>query len=163
MSDSSNRPSLQSAAKGLFTIACVVVFPIVILLITADTLLRYFANAPIPWAQDAAGVALFLLFCAGLPYSWFGHFHVRMDMIYLRLHPGVRRVVDIAGIIGAFILGTLLAYRGVLSAINAFRTDASMPSGVIPLWPIQFVGAFFLVFFCIAMLSTALSRRRGSP
>src|SRR5262245_54839106 len=130
MADGAGTPPdrLEHATRTLFLVACVIALPSIALLITVDTILRYAFSAPLAWSQDAVGVALFLLFCAGLPYSWYGDFHVRMDMIYVQLPSRARLVVDLIGIVAALVFGTLLAYRAVLSAMDAFRFNSSMPS-----------------------------------
>lgn len=151
----------ERATKILFFAACTTLLPAIALLISADTILRYFFSAPLTWTQDAVGVALFLLFCAGLPYSWYGNFHVRMDMIYVHLSGSTRLVIDVLGIVAALIFGALLAYRSVLSALASYRYDSSMPSGAIALWPIQAVGSIFLFLFCVAMVDSIVRRWRS--
>jgi TRAP-type C4-dicarboxylate transport system permease small subunit len=154
----------ERAARVIFIAACVIALPAIALLVTGDTILRYFFAWPLAWSQDAVGVALFLLFCAGLPYSWYGDFHVRMDMIYLRLPSVVRMAVDIIGIVAALAFGILLAYRSIISVADAYRHNSWLPSGVIPIWPVQAIGAIFLILFCFAMLDSLRIRwqRRGA-
>jgi TRAP-type C4-dicarboxylate transport system permease small subunit len=152
---------LERATKRLFVVVSVAILPAVVVLITADTVLRYVFARPIVWAQDAAGIGLFLVFCAGLPYSWFARFHVRMDMIYLRLGAVPRRAVDIVGAAAALVFGGMLAYRATIAAMIAFRNESTMPSGVIPLWPFQAAGAGFLMLFCLAMIVPIFARGRA--
>lgn len=151
----------ERATKNIFFVACATLLPAIALLISVDTILRYFFSAPLAWTQDAVGVALFLLFCAGLPYSWYGDFHVRMDMIYVLFSQRTRTIIDSIGILAALIFGALLAYRSILSALASYRYDSSMPSGAIPLWPIQAVGAIFLFLFCVAMVESIVRRWRS--
>ncbi len=151
---------LERATKRLFVATSVAILPAVVVLITLDTVLRYVLSRPIIWAQDAAGLGLFIVFCAGLPYSWFGGFHVRMDMIYLRLGKGLQRAVRIVGAAAALIFGGMLAYRATISALTTFKNESTMPSGGIPLWPFHAAGAVFLALFCVAMIASIALRNR---
>jgi TRAP-type C4-dicarboxylate transport system permease small subunit len=156
---SGGRATFERALKILFIVACVVALPFIALLTTVDTILRYVFSAPLAWSQDAVGLALFLLFCAGLPYSWYSDVHVRMDMIYLKLPQGWRRMVDVLAVAAATIFAGFLAYQSIVSAMSAWRFQSATSSGVFPIWPVQALGAVLLILFGIAVLESITRRR----
>lgn len=155
--------ALERALWKLFVVACVTILPFLALLTTVDTILRYLFSAPLVWSQDAVGIALFLLFCAGLPWSWYGDVHVRMDMIYLRLSPKLRYTVDVISVAAAVVVASFLAYQSIVSAIQAWRFNSATSSNVFPIWPVQALGAVFLILFGIAVLESIVRRRSGGP
>jgi TRAP-type C4-dicarboxylate transport system permease small subunit len=157
---SSPTGAFQRALRKLFIVACVVILPFIALLTTVDTILRYIFSAPLVWSQDAVGIALFLLFCAGLPWSWYDDVHVRMDMIYLRLSQSVRRLVDVLAVAAAAIFAGILAYQSIASAMQAWRFSSATSSGVFPIWPVQALGAVLLILFGIAVVESIARRRR---
>ena len=162
MSSPDAAPSVfERALWKLFVGACVIILPFIALLTTVDTILRYLFSSPLVWSQDAVGIALFLLFCAGLPWSWYGDVHVRMDMIYLRLSPRVRYAVDIISVAAAVIVAGFLAYQSIVSAMQAWRFSSATSSNVFPIWPVQALGAVFLILFGIAVVESIVRRRSG--
>lgn len=161
MSDNTNPENkglsrMEQGARALFVGASAVTVPAVTGLITADALLRYAVSAPLLWSQDVAGLLLLVLFCAGFPYSWHGKFHVRLDLIYGVFPQPVRKVVDSLTVITAFAFGGFLAYQCFMSTLVTYRTEATMPSGILPIWPFVLGGAVAFSGFCLLMTVTLL-------
>jgi len=145
---------IERGARALFVGASVVTVPAVTGLITADALLRYLASAPLIWAQDVAGLLLLVLFCACFPYSWHGKFHVRLDLVYAVFPHKVRKVVDSLTVITAFAFGGFLAYQCFSSSFVTYRTEATMPSVAVPIWPFVLAAAVAFSGFCLLMIVT---------
>ena len=161
MSDNTNPEAkalsrMERGARALFVGASAVTVPAVTGLITADALLRYAVSAPLLWSQDVAGLLLLVLFCACFPYSWHGKFHVQLDLIYKVFPQTLRKVVDFLTVITAFTYGGFLAYQCFMSALTAYRTDATMPSVAVPIWPFVLGGAVAFSGFCLLMTVTLL-------
>ena len=161
MSDNINQEAkglsqIERGARALFVGASVVTVPAIAGLITADALLRYIASAPLIWTQDLVGLLLFVLFCACFPYSWHGKFHVRMTLIYKVFPQQVRKVVDFLTVITTFGFGGFLAYQCFMSTFVTYRTEATMPSEVLPIWPFVLGGAVSFSSFCLLMIVALL-------
>jgi TRAP-type C4-dicarboxylate transport system permease small subunit len=154
------RLSIERATRLIFSASAIVLLPLITVLITADALLRYLFNAPISWAQDLAGLCLFLLFCAGLTHSMVAKMHVRMDLVYCALPAIPRRIVDVLSGAFALLFSGLLAYQAVFSAMTAWRHQSLMPTGEILIWPFTAVGAVCLFIFGIAVIEQVLVRRK---
>ncbi|SFQ16322.1 TRAP-type C4-dicarboxylate transport system, small permease component [Tranquillimonas alkanivorans] len=65
----------------LFAIGAYLCLPAILVLLSADVVLRYFFSAPIRWAQEAATVTLFLSLVFALPQSWLKDAHIRADFL----------------------------------------------------------------------------------
>ena len=156
----------QRVAERVFRIVAVASLSLIVVIITADTVLRYVFKAPTTWSQEVAGLALFLLFCAGMLPSWQGRFHVRMDLVHDRLPAAARTAVDVLTALAAALFGGFLAVQAVLTTLRTWSTKASMPSGDIPQWPFALVGALaFATFFLMLLVGIARhlrGRRHGA-
>lgn len=149
---------LKSAARRLFSVAAIIIVPTITLLITADAVMRYAFEKPIAWAQDISGLGLFILFCAGLPYSWYGNFHVRMDLIYDVMPDFIRKVVDVLSVVAAVGFSGTLAIYAVQSVGSAYVNQTTMPLMPVPIWPVMLFGAVCCLLFCAAMIAWIIGR-----
>lgn len=154
-------PWLERQTKRLYVAASVTALVAITVLITFDTILRYFFSAPTAWIQDAVGVGLFLMFCACLPYSWFGKIHVSMDIFEHRLPTNWRRMIGVLGVVAALVFGGILAYRGIVATITDFRFGTTMPSGAIPTGPVHLMAAACLIVFCASIIYSVIARRNA--
>ncbi len=149
---------LQRATGWLYRWTAIVALIAITVLITADAVLRYVLRAPTSWIQEVVGLALFLLFCAGMPYSWYGRFHVRMDLVYERLPALAQRLIDVIGYLSALLFGGFLTAQAFLTVGTAYRTKTSMPSGDILVWPFAVLATVAFGLFCAVMLVSAVRR-----
>lgn len=153
-------PVEQRLALRVFRVVAVLSLSLIVVLITADAVLRYVFKAPTTWSQEVAGLALFLLFCAGLPPSWHGRFHVRMDLVHDHLPAVAQAALEVLTALAAILFGGFLAVQAALTTLTGWRTQASMPSGGIPLWPFALLGALAFAAFCLVMLASIVRRAR---
>lgn len=149
---------LEGVARRLFSVTSVIIVPAIALLITVDAVMRYAFGRPIAWAQDMSGLGLFILFCAGLPYSWYGNFHVRMDLIYDMMSDGFRKIVDALSVIAAVGFSGMLAIYALQAVRSAYDNQTTMPLMPLPIWPVMLFGALCCLFFCIAMYAWIVGR-----
>ena len=140
------------AMRRLYGGAALLLVPLMTVIITADTILRYIASMPLVWAQDVAGLLLLLMFVTALPYSWPGGFHVRMDMLYDKLPDAGRRIVDAIAALAALGMGAMLAHQAVLQAIRAFQNGDTTPATKVVLWPFAATMALMAALFCVSLL-----------
>jgi len=145
------RSPLDRVTYAIFLVSAVILLPAIALLITADAGLRYMFNAPISWAQDLAGLLLFVLFAAGLTHSMALNAHVRMDLIYDLLPARVRQAVDVVSAAAALLFSVVLAYQAIPSTITNWRNSSMMPTGEIIIWPFAALGSFCLLIFGLSV------------
>lgn len=70
-----------------------VVLPLVLFL---DTVLRYVFNKPLSWAYDISTMLGCSLFVLGWAYTHLHNGHVRIDIVYMRLSPRGKAILDAA-------------------------------------------------------------------
>jgi TRAP-type C4-dicarboxylate transport system permease small subunit len=150
------RPALirhfDSFTRRLFTASMLIMLMGMTLVIGFDVILRMGIGQPIRGAHDLVGLSLLLLFLLGLPQSWRGGHHVRMDMIYRVLPATAGRMVDIFAGLAAFVFAAMLAYQAFSYVPTLIaRNSGSMLLGV-PYWPFAIAIGVSAVLFGIAVL-----------
>lgn len=155
-----------SAMRRLYSGGAVILIPVMTVLITADTGLRYLGSMPLVWAQDVAGLLLLLVFACGLPYSWPGGFHVRMDMLYDRMPKAWRNAVDAITEISALVIGAILTQQAIEQTLRAFTNSETTPASKVVIWPFAGAIAICAALFCVVMVlqitSTVRRHRSGN-
>ena len=106
----------------------------IMLVVTADVVMRYLFNSPFPWAYDL--IALYLM--AGVFYFVLSDahrekMHVGIDILQARMGPRVRHFADLLTALISLALFSLIAYVGAQSAWESLANDEVM-AGSIP-WP----------------------------
>lgn len=150
--------------SALFGISMVVMLTTMTLLIGMDVILRVFFGSPVRGTHDLVGLCLLLLFLVGLPHSWRGGYHVRMDMLYGASPAWFRRVVDIFAALTAIVFGLMLAYQAWRYIPHFHRIGSSTVTLRIPYWPftiaIMVSAILFALSVLIDLLMTFFGRRR---
>jgi len=106
----------------------------IMLVVTADVVMRYLFNSPFPWAYDL--IALYLM--AGVFYFVLSDahrekMHVGIDILQCRMGPRVRHLADLLTALISLVLFSLIAYVGAQGAWESFASDEIL-AGNIP-WP----------------------------
>lgn len=160
------RPTLirlyDAFTKGLFTVSMVVMLMGMTLVIGLDVILRMGIGQPIRGAHDVVGLSLLMLFLLGLPHSWRGGHHVRMDMLYRAMPRAAGRLVDIFAGLAAFIFAAMLAYQAFAYVPILITRNAGSMLLSIPYWPFAIAIGVSAVLFGIAVLMDLYMTLSGS-
>jgi TRAP-type C4-dicarboxylate transport system permease small subunit len=132
------------------------VLPVMVLIITANVVMRYFFNAPIPWGEEINGLLLFMTLFLSMTYTWDQKKHIRMELVYVHLKGRWRALSDIiTGITGIIFFG-LLGLQCIFDIGYMIKTNETGEELHIPLWPfralaalISFVFIFKLIFYMV--------------
>ena len=151
-----DRPSLirwfDAFTGALFSVAMVVILMSMTLVIGLDVILRVGFGQPIRGSYDIVGLSLLMLFLLGLPHSWRGGHHVRMDMIYRVMPKHAGRLVDMFSALAAFVFAAMLAYQAFRYVPDLLaRGSGSLLLGI-PYWPFAIAVGVSAILFGIAVL-----------
>lgn len=138
--------------KGLFTVSMVGMLMGMTLMIGLDVILRMAIGQPIRGAHDVVGLSLLMLFLLGLPHSWRGGHHVRMDMLYRAMPRAAGRLVDIFAGLAAFIFAAMLAYQAFSYVPTLITRNAGSMLLSVPYWPFAIAIGVSAILFAIAVL-----------
>ena len=117
------------------------------LLTTADVAGRYFFNSPINGVFDLTHFAVSIMTFLGLAYCGFRGSHVVIELLYDRLPPLGRRVLNRATNLAGCILFGLIGWRTAVQSIDVRDMGEASQMMEIPLFPLYYVVAFGSVLF----------------
>ncbi len=135
------------ASRWLYNIGVYGALPALLLLVTAEVVLRYAFNAPLQWSRDANGLLLLVTLFSALPHAWDRGYHIRMDVIHARMPARWRRAADVLAAMAGFVFFALLSAQAVIFSRYMFLTGETGEDLNAPLWPFMvFIALCGLVF-----------------
>ncbi|WP_228047136.1 TRAP transporter small permease subunit [Saccharopolyspora montiporae] len=131
-------------------------------LMTVEVVLRYAVGSPLSWSMSFITEYLLLgMFFLAMSPTWRLGGHVRIDVLYTRMPPRVRRSLDVGGNVLCLLFAALLLYAGLLATHGAWAGGEIPPPGGAELsWPTWIsrallpIGAAVLVLRLISAVFT---------
>ncbi|NMF89017.1 TRAP transporter small permease subunit [Aromatoleum petrolei] len=108
----------------------------IMLVVSADVVMRYLFNSPFAWAYDL--IALYLM--AGVFYFVLAdahrqHAHVSIDILQERMGPRLRHGADLVTALVGVTLFSLIAYIGIERTWESFNNDEVLAGTIAwPMW-----------------------------
>ncbi|UFX47674.1 TRAP transporter small permease [Bradyrhizobium sp. 41S5] len=125
--------ALGAIEKVASTIAATFMFAIM-MIVFGDVIMRYVFNKPFSWAYDLISLYLMAgIFFLVLSDAHASHAHVSVDILQQKFSPAMIRVSEIVTCVVGIVIFSLIAYLGLLRAVDSFRS-ADVMAGAIP-WP----------------------------
>ena len=127
----------------------------IMLVVTADVVMRYLFNSPFAWAYDL--IALYLM--AGVFYfvlsdAYRANAHVGIDILHARMGPRARRAADLVTAAASLALFALIAYVGAERAWESFVNDEVLAGEIA--WPVWLSAIMVPVGCALLLLRLAL-------
>ncbi|MEQ1856796.1 MAG: TRAP transporter small permease [Longimicrobiales bacterium] len=127
---------VSARASGLlFRLGIYVMLPALVTLVTFDVMLRYVFDSPLQWARDVSGLLLLMSITAALPHAWDRAYHIRMEVVYDRLAPARRRLVDVLSVVCGILFFGMMAVQAARYVPFMMRTGETGEDLLWPLWP----------------------------
>lgn len=146
--------------KLLRDIAAFVFLPLIVVVIAADVVGRYFFSHPFQWSQEVATLALLLLFVAAIPFTTASNGHIRTESLYEKYSPRTRAAVDAVGAFcGAVFMG-VIAYWQFHEMPGMVERGEGAEFIDIPYWPISLFLALCMLFGLVQLGLHMLERAR---
>lgn len=130
-------------------------------IIVVDVVLRVL-RIGLPGLFEISGWFLCLVSFFALSYCWVVGGHIRVEILRRRFSTGGKVFIDTLNRIAGIIVFGLIAWGGVLAAINDFNLGTfsfEVTLVRIPLWPPRVFIPIGAGLFCIILLVELLSRR----
>ena len=148
--------------KLLRDIAAFVFLPLIVVVIAADVVGRYFFSHPFQWSQEVATLALLLLFVAAIPFTTASNGHIRTESLYEKYSPRTRAAVDAVGAFcGAVFMG-VVAYWQFHELPGMVERGEGAEFIDIPYWPISLFLALCMLFGLVQLGLRMLERARDA-
>lgn len=134
-------------SRHLYRIGVYGALPALVVLVTADVVLRYFFNAPLSWVRDANGLLLLVAVFTALPHAWDRGYHIRMEVWHTRFSGATRGVADVIAALSGVIWFGLIAIQAFRFVPYMTTTSETGEDLMMPLWPFMaLVGVCSVVF-----------------
>jgi TRAP-type mannitol/chloroaromatic compound transport system permease small subunit len=108
--------SLTERTAKLFRWLCA----ILVLLVTLEVTMRYVFNSPTMWNYETSMFIGGTFYAIGLSFAHLRRSHVRIDLLYGRLSPKKRAIIDILG--WAFLFMPLIGLTAYVSVDHAIHS-----------------------------------------
>ena len=125
------------------------------LTITAEVLLRRFANISLQGSDELGGYTLAMIGAFGFSLAALERAHTRVEILTEHAGPGTGSVLNLLATLGTMLMALFMAWQGWVALMESveFRSLSGTPL-MTPLWMPQGVWVFGLAVF--ALVSTAL-------
>jgi TRAP-type C4-dicarboxylate transport system permease small subunit len=122
-------------------------------LITGDILLRASTNKPIEGTYEITEYAMIILIFFALPYTAVKDGHVTVDLVYHRLSPRARAVMDSIAYLLSVVLFVLISWQSIMQGLHLRSCGEVSLALRIPSYPFAFVAALGSAFLCLVLLA----------
>lgn len=119
-----------------------VVLILLMLLTTADVAGRYFFNSPINGVFDLTHFAVSIMTFLGLAYCGYRGGHVVIELLYDKLPPGARRVLNRAINLAGCVFFAVIAWRTLVQSIDVRDMGEASQMMELPFFPLYYLVAF---------------------
>jgi len=132
------------------------------LLSTADIILRYFFLAPINGASEIVAMLLVIAATFGFGYCELRNGHIRIT-VFTERFPGMQNNFNIFAYIVCIITTGLLSWRAVLQFWDYLHKTRGHLSDLlfIPYWPFMLLETIGIAFLCIVFIIRLVKALRG--
>ncbi len=138
-----------------------------IVILLYEVIARYFFSSPTTWAQGMTERVFGTYFIISGAYCALHKAHIRVDIIYNRLSPNAKVVLDIVDSLLLLLVASVMLVWGVQFAwTSVINLENSLPPFEAPIYPLKLmipIAALLLLFQGLADLyrnSLALIRRQ---
>ncbi len=137
-----------------------------VLLVTVDVLFRFLFGGSTRMAVEFSAYLLVVIVFFGLAYTQREKGHISIDFFVAKLPAGLRRVVNLLGLLLFLLLAVYLGYRTWGAMMTSFRFGSTSRTGIdIIIWPFQAVipaGLFLLAVFLALQFARAVAARNDA-
>ncbi len=131
-----------------------------------EVVARYAFNSPTTWADESAQLIFAVYLILGGGYAMLRKEHIRMDILYNKLSPRTRAILDLVTSVFLFLfVGTLLWMGAEQAGISLAAREHSWSAWAPPLYPVRLaipIGCFaFLLQALATFIRDLITARRG--
>lgn len=139
------------------------VVPAIVALVLADIFMRAFFSAPISWVHEVLGLLLLCLLFLGLPRCLQHNELLQVDLMFDRFSYRARRYLEKLSYGTTMVLALIIAWQGIVAAIELFEYGDSTYHLEIPYWPFSCLIAFSGVVMALQIGIELFFRQSNAP
>jgi TRAP-type transport system small permease protein len=134
---------------------------VLMILVFADVMLRYFFNSPITGSYDVAPLILLVIVAAGLAQNQVIKANIAIDFLVTKLNRRSRSVVACIGYLLSIGLFVLISWRSFIYATVLLQKSEVTHTIRLPLGPFAYVIAVCSALFCLVLLIDLVKSIQG--
>ena len=152
---------IKRVNQWLATVAVVLIF-VMMVSITADVCLRYFANKPILGVVELNRMLLVLVVFFTLGYAQVRKQHINVGLLLNLMSPKRRIIVETLELLLALVVVGFFTYGSILTAYKStIEGEYEMGVASFPVWPGRIALAIGLLMLCMQYLADIISGLRS--
>jgi len=128
------------------------ILALMVLLITADVVMRYFFNSPIKGSYELVQFMLSMIVFLGLAFMQTKKGHVSISLLTSKLSSSQRSVIGSATYLLCLITFALVSWRCILQAETLRISNTSSDVLSIPNFPFMYIVAFGSIMICLIFI-----------
>lgn len=137
---------ISKAGRGFLNFGAFVAYPVLIVVVLTDILLRTFWNTPLPWGVEVSGLLLIFCFFAPVCVCEEEKTNIALDFLSSHFSPRGKTLVDLFGCAAGALWIGLLCYRNFVEVPEMIRYGETGIEFHYPLWPLRLFLALALLF-----------------
>jgi TRAP-type C4-dicarboxylate transport system permease small subunit len=143
---------LEKATSFLGSVGTVCIL-LLMILTTADVVLRYILGTPLKGAFEISEMLMLSSVFLGMAYTQSLHEHINADFLVSRLSKRTNLLLETVLLLPALLIYALLAWQGTIFFIDSLRTGEYRWGLLrIPLWPARLMVPLGASFLCIRFI-----------
>ena len=147
-------------ARSASTLAGLAVL-VIVALITADVVMRYFFNEPQLFVDEVASFLQVAVIFGGLAHTFRTGGHVRVDLVTSRLPAPARAWLRLVGLVASLGFLGIVMWTTTQSALTAYRYGRVSTVMLYPLWWPMLVIPLGLALLAVVMLAALVQQLRA--
>ena len=132
-------------------------------LTVSDILGRFLLSRPVPGTVEVTSVLLVVVVFLAVAHSEDMGDHITIDLIYERVGPRWRMVMDLFADIFSIVVIALLSYQLYQFVLRNQASGAETPVLDLPIWPFVLVAAFGSALYAVSTIIRMTLRIMGLP
>lgn len=137
--------------------AALVFLPLIVGVVGADVVGRYFFKHPFQWSQEVASLALLMLFVTAIPFATAADGHIRTESLYERYSARTRAVIDAMGSLFGAVFMAMVAYWQLRELPGLITRGEGAEFIDLPYWPMSVFLALCMAFGVLQLLVRAFA------
>ena len=143
---------LVNIASRILNYIAAVFIGLMMLVTTADVLLRYLANRPIMGGVEIVELMMVLIVFPALAWCALSDGHVKVDLVMQRFPGRVQSVVDIITYIAGLSVCIIILWRAVSESLYIQQLDMTTSLLNIPIFPFYWIIAIGYILLSIVIV-----------
>jgi TRAP-type C4-dicarboxylate transport system permease small subunit len=132
-----------------------VVIWLLMLVVVADVIGRYFFNSPITGASEIASFMMIVVVFPALAWAAITGKHVKVDLLMARFRPRIQAICDSITLLATLAVFAVIVWRSILESMVTHNVTSLIR---LPHAPFYWIMTLGLAVFCLSIMTLIIKR-----